>query len=87
MTPLLFAASLSTDGKIAIGVGAVLFIILFFKLLVGFLKFCLRHPILFIILLLCGGLGFAFHFLLAGIVVLAILGGGLVFFALDQFNQ
>jgi hypothetical protein len=52
----------------------------------GFIRFCFRHPIIFILLLVCGGLGLAFNVLLAGILILAVLiGGGLAMF-LGNFN-
>lgn len=86
MTPIILAASASASTKLALGIGLVIFIVLFFKLLVGFLKFCLRHPFLSLLLLVGGGLGLAFHFLLGVIIVIAVICGGLVFFVLDQFN-
>ncbi|KRM78394.1 hypothetical protein FC84_GL000928 [Lapidilactobacillus dextrinicus DSM 20335] len=86
MIPIILAASSSTNIKLALGIGLVIFIVLFFKLLVGFLKFCLRHPFISLLFLIGGGLGLAFHFLLGVIVIIAVVCGGLVFFALDQFN-
>ncbi|PWG00608.1 hypothetical protein DCM90_05880 [Levilactobacillus bambusae] len=81
------AAAMSNNAQIGIAVGVIIFIILFFKLIIAFIKFCFRHPILFIILLLCGGLGFAFNFLLGGAVILAALVGGVVFMLLNGFDN
>ncbi|KRN29168.1 hypothetical protein IV38_GL000046 [Lactobacillus selangorensis] len=81
------AAEVSSNAKIAIAIGLIVFIVLFFKLIVGFIKFCFRHPFIFIILLICGGLGFGFNFLLGGIIVIAALVGGVVFWLLNEFNQ
>ncbi|WP_386794840.1 hypothetical protein [Loigolactobacillus zhaoyuanensis] len=83
----MFTSSLmavTTNTKIAVGIGVIIFVLLFFKLMTSFIKFCFRHPILFLFLLLCGGLGFIFNFLLAGIAIVAVLiGGG----ALVMFNS
>lgn len=86
MTSLVMAAALSTNAKIGLAVGAVAFVLLFFKLIAGFIRFCFRHPFIFILLLLCGGLGFIFNFLLVGVAILAVVGGGLAFFVLNEFN-
>lgn len=87
MTPLLFAETAANNTKIAVAVGALVFIILFFKLIVGFIKFCFRHPFIFILLLLCGGLGFMFNFLLAGIGIIAVIVGGIVLLIANSFDQ
>lgn len=79
-------AATATNTKIAVGIGLVVFVLLFFKLIVGFIKFCFRHPFLFFILLICGGLGFLFNFLFAGILILAVIIGGIAFMLLNEFN-
>ncbi|MCT3026373.1 hypothetical protein EFN35_00365 [Pediococcus parvulus] len=76
-----------SNTNIALLIGGIIFIILFFKLIMSFLRFCLRHPIIFIILLLCGGLGFVFNFLLGGIIILAVIVGFIAFMILSEFNS
>ncbi|KIS04305.1 hypothetical protein [Paucilactobacillus wasatchensis] len=87
MTSLLLPLAMENGAKIGILVGVLVFIVLFIKLIIGFIKFCFRHPIIFIGLLLCGGLGFAFNFLLAGVLIIAVLIGGLVTFILGGFGN
>ncbi|MDV7693289.1 hypothetical protein A7K95_00730 [Pediococcus parvulus] len=82
----MLAATVSNT-NIALLIGGIIFIILFFKLIMSFLRFCLRHPIIFIILLLCGGLGFVFNFLLGGIIILAVIVGFIAFMILSEFNS
>lgn len=77
---------MTTSAKLAIAIGLIVFIILLFKLIVGFIKFCFRHPFTFILLLLCGGLGLAFNVLLGGVIILAVLVGGVAFWVLDGFD-
>ncbi|BAP84871.1 hypothetical protein LOOC260_102930 [Paucilactobacillus hokkaidonensis JCM 18461] len=86
MTSFLLPLAMTDGAKVGIAVGALVFIILFIKLIIGFIKFCFRHPVIFIVLLLCGGLGFAFNFLLAGILILAVLAGGVVMFIFNEFG-
>ncbi|WP_232310815.1 hypothetical protein ABUE38_06500 [Pediococcus parvulus] len=86
MTNFILAATVSNT-NIALLIGGIIFIILFFKLIMSFLRFCLRHPIIFIILLLCGGLGFVFNFLLGGIIILAVIVGFIAFMILSEFNS
>lgn len=86
MIPLLLAETAGNNTKIAVAVGVLVFVILFFKLIISFIKFCFRHPFIFILLLLCGGLGFAFNFLLAGIGIIAVIIGGLVLMIMNNFN-
>ncbi|WP_395387111.1 hypothetical protein [Pediococcus parvulus] len=80
-------ATTASNTNIALLIGGIIFIILFFKLIMSFLRFCLRHPIIFIILLLCGGLGFVFNFLLGGIIILAVIVGFIAFMILSEFNS
>ncbi|MGI6025101.1 MAG: hypothetical protein ACOX73_07195 [Pediococcus parvulus] len=80
-------ATTASNTNIALLIGGIIFIILFFKLIMSFLRFCLRHPIIFIILLLCGGLGFVFNFLLGGIIILAVIVGLIAFMILSEFNS
>lgn len=87
MTALISLAAMSSDAKIAIGVGVVIFVLLFFKLVMGFIRFFFRHPFWFLLLLLCGGLGFAFSFLLGGVIVVAALAGGGLFWVLGAFDD
>ncbi len=87
MNSLILAASTAANTKIAVVLGLIIFIVLFFKLIMGFIKFCFRHPVIFIVLLLCGGLGFLFNFLLAGILILAVVGGGIVLMVLNGFDD
>ncbi|GEL14353.1 hypothetical protein [Pediococcus cellicola] len=87
MNSLILAASTAVNTKIAVVLGLIIFIVLFFKLIMGFIKFCFRHPVIFIVLLLCGGLGFLFNFLLAGILILAVVGGGIVLMVLNGFDD
>ncbi|GAB5054033.1 hypothetical protein [Pediococcus parvulus] len=86
MTNFILSATVSNT-NIALLIGGIIFIILFFKLIMSFLRFCLRHPIIFIILLLCGGLGFVFNFLLGGIIILAVIVGFIAFMILSEFNS
>lgn len=86
MMPLLLAETAGNNTKIAVAVGVLVFVILFFKLIISFIKFCFHHPFIFILLLLCGGLGFAFNFLLAGIGIIAVIVGGLVFMIFNNFD-
>lgn len=86
MMPLLLAETAGNNTKIAVAVGVLVFVILFFKLIISFIKFCFHHPFIFILLLLCGGLGFAFNFLLAGIGIIAVIAGGLVFMIFNNFD-
>ncbi|WP_304054992.1 hypothetical protein [Levilactobacillus namurensis] len=87
MTTLLSLATVSGNEKIAIGVGLIVFVVLFFKLIGAFIRFFFRHPIWFLLLLLVGGVGFAFSFLLGGAVILAVLVGGGAFWLLGNFDQ
>jgi len=80
-------ATTASNTNIAFLIGGIIFVILFFKLIMSFLRFCLRHPIIFIILLLCGGLGFVFNFLLGGIIILAVIVGFIAFMILSEFNS
>jgi len=80
-------ATTASNTNIALLIGGIIFIILFLKLIMSFLRFCLRHPIIFIILLLCGGLGFVFNFLLGGIIILAVIVGFIAFMILSEFNS
>lgn len=80
-------ATTASNTNIAFLIGGIVFVILFFKLIMSFLRFCLRHPIIFIILLLCGGLGFVFNFLLGGIIILAVIVGFIAFMILSEFNS
>lgn len=86
MTNFILSATVSNT-NIALLIGGIIFIILFFKLIMSFLRFCLRHPIIFIILLLCGGLWFVFNFLLGGIIILAVIVGFIAFMILSEFNS
>lgn len=86
MTNFILSATVSNT-NIALLIGGIIFIILFFKLIMSFLRFCLRHPIIFIILLLCGGLGFVFNFLLGGIIILAVIVGFIAFMILSELNS
>ena len=72
----LFSVAASNAGQIGIIAGIIVFVLLFFKIIIGFIKFCFRHPILFIILLLCGGLGFFFSLAVGGALILAVVVGG-----------
>lgn len=86
MTMLVAPLAMANAGKIGVAAGILVFAILFIKLIMGFIRFCFRHPIIFILLLVCGGLGLAFNVLLAGILILAVfIGGGLAMF-LGNFN-
>lgn len=87
MVTLFGMAAMSSDAKIAVGVGVVVFAILFFKLLRGFIRFFFRHPFWFILLLVFGGIGFAFNILLGGAVILAALVGGGAFMLLGNFDN
>lgn len=86
MSSFLLPLAMTDGARIGIAVGVLVFIMLFIKLIIGFIKFCFRHPIIFILLLLCGGLGFAFNFLLAGVLILAVLAGGIVMFIFNGFD-
>ncbi|WP_260267579.1 hypothetical protein [Pediococcus parvulus] len=80
-------ATTASNTNIAFLIGGIIFVILFFKLIMSFLRFCFRHPFIFIILLLCGGLGFVFNFLLGGIIILAVIVGFIAFMILSEFNS
>lgn len=69
------ALAMSDGAKFGIVIGVIVFILLFIKLIIGFIKFCFRHPILFILLLVFGGLGVVFNVLLAGILIIAVIAG------------
>ncbi|GAK47849.1 hypothetical protein LOSG293_130380 [Secundilactobacillus oryzae JCM 18671] len=83
-TFLMMAASNAT--QVGIFVGIIVFLVLFFKLIMGFIRFMFRHPIWFILLLALGGLGLAFNLLLGGVVILAVLAGGGIMFAMNSFD-
>ncbi|MFC6170008.1 hypothetical protein [Loigolactobacillus jiayinensis] len=86
MTTLMLTAGMTTGTQLAIAVGVIAFVLLFFKLVTSFIKFCFRHPVIFVLLLLCGGLGFIFNFLLAGILIIAVIIGGVAFFIANEFG-
>ncbi|WP_010622707.1 hypothetical protein ABTQ33_10845 [Paucilactobacillus suebicus] len=86
MSSLLLPIAMTQGAKLGIGVGVLIFVLLFIKLIIGFIKFCFRHPIIFILLLVCGGLGLAFNVMLAGVIIVAVLGGGIVAFIFGNFN-
>ncbi|MFZ2588675.1 hypothetical protein [Paucilactobacillus nenjiangensis] len=83
MEILLTPLAMSDGAKFGIAAGVIVFILLFIKLIIGFIKFCFRHPILFVLLLIFGGLGIAFNVLLAGILIVAVIAG---FGVLSLFN-
>lgn len=86
MSGIVLPLAMTHAGELGVVVGVLVFIVLFFKLIGGFIKFCFRHPILFILLLICGGLGLAFNVLLGGVVILAILAGGGIAMFFGNFN-
>lgn len=86
MTNLLLMAA-AANTKIAVAAGLIIFVMLFFKLIVGFIKLCFHLPVIFFILLICGGLGFLFSFLFAGILILAVVVSGVVLMMLNGFGD
>ncbi|WP_236698835.1 hypothetical protein [Pediococcus inopinatus] len=83
---IMLATGLSTNTRLAVVIGLIIFAVLFFKLIVGFIKFCLRHPIIFLVLLFGGGLGLIFNLFLGGIVIVAVIVGGIAFWLLSEFD-
>lgn len=81
-----FMMAASNATQVGIFVGIIVFLVLFFKLIMGFIRFMFRHPIWFILLLALGGLGLAFNLLLGGVVILAVLAGGGIMFAMNSFD-